>query len=67
MFSISRFEKDVEDMLGRKPSWIWKILLVAVSPTLLFCLFIFYIVGYILGGTPTYQAWDKDLVRPSIL
>ena len=66
MYSISRFEKDVEDMLGRKPSWLWKILLVAVSPALLLCLFIFYIVSYIQGGTPTYQAWDKNLVRPSI-
>ena len=66
MFSISRFEKDVEDMLGRKPSWFWKILLVAVSPALLLCLFIFYIVSYIQGGTPTYPAWDKNLVRPSI-
>ncbi|CAL8249661.1 unnamed protein product [Boreogadus saida] len=63
----SAFEKDVEDMLGRKPSWVWKVLLVAVSPTLLLCLFIFYIVGYIQGGTPTYKAWDKDLGRSVVM
>jgi len=63
---VSRFEKDVQDMLGRPPSCIWKILLVAVSPLVLLSLFIFYIVSYIQGGTPTYQAWDKDLVRPSV-
>ncbi|CAL8287489.1 unnamed protein product [Merluccius merluccius] len=61
VYGIRRFEKDVEDMLGRRPSWFWKILLVAVSPLVLASLFIFYIVSYIQGGTPTYQAWDKHL------
>ncbi|CAL8355047.1 unnamed protein product [Arctogadus glacialis] len=67
VYGITRFEKDVEDMLGRKPSWLWKVLLVAVSPALLLCLFIFYIVGYIQGGTPTYKAWDKDLGRSVVM
>lgn len=49
-------------MLGHAPNLYWKIMWVAVSPLLLISLLIYYIVNYILGGTPTYQAWNKDLV-----
>ncbi|KAJ3597859.1 hypothetical protein NHX12_001375 [Muraenolepis orangiensis] len=55
IYGIKRFERDIEDMLGRRPSWFWKILLMAVSPLVLMSLFIFYIVNYIQGGTLTYQ------------
>lgn len=58
-----RFEKDIEDMLGHRPNWYWKIMWGGISPLLLITLFIVYIVNYIRGGTPTYQAWDKELVR----
>ncbi|KAM9723083.1 sodium- and chloride-dependent transporter XTRP3 [Menidia menidia] len=61
IYGIKRFEKDIEDMLGHRPSWFWKIMWAGVSPLLLIGLFLFYIVNYIQGGTPTYQAWDKDL------
>ncbi|XP_071400939.1 sodium- and chloride-dependent transporter XTRP3-like [Centroberyx affinis] len=61
IYGIRRFEKDIEDMLGHRPNWYWKIMWVLVSPALLIALFVFYIVNYIKGGTPTYQAWDKDL------
>ncbi|RVE62234.1 hypothetical protein OJAV_G00155040 [Oryzias javanicus] len=61
IYGIKRFEKDIEDMLGHRPNWYWKIMWVAVSPLLLISLFVFYIVTYIRGGTPTYQAWDKDV------
>ncbi|XP_030641183.1 sodium- and chloride-dependent transporter XTRP3 [Chanos chanos] len=61
VYGLKRFEKDIEDMLGHRPNWYWKIMWVAISPLLLVSLFIFYIVNYIQGGTPTYQAWDKDL------
>lgn len=50
-------------MLGHRPNWYWKIMWAVVSPVLLISLFIFYIVDYIRGGTPTYQAWNPDLVR----
>ncbi|KAG9345108.1 hypothetical protein JZ751_009649 [Albula glossodonta] len=65
VYGLKRFEKDVEDMLGHRPNWYWKIMWAAVSPLLLIGLFLFYIINYIMGGTPTYQAWDKDLVMPS--
>ncbi|XP_036394448.1 sodium- and chloride-dependent transporter XTRP3-like [Megalops cyprinoides] len=59
IYGLRRFEKDVEDMLGHRPNWYWKIMWAAVSPLLLIGLFMFYIVNYIMGGTPTYQVWDK--------
>ncbi|KAK3515762.1 hypothetical protein QTP70_030469 [Hemibagrus guttatus] len=59
IYGLERFEKDIEDMLGHRPNWYWKIMWVFVSPLLLISLFIFYIINYIQGGTPTYQAWDK--------
>ncbi|XP_038849160.1 sodium- and chloride-dependent transporter XTRP3-like [Salvelinus namaycush] len=61
IYGIKRFEKDVKDMLGHRLNWYWKIMLAGVSPILLIALFIFYIVNYIQGGTPTYQAWNKEL------
>ncbi|XP_017295234.1 sodium- and chloride-dependent transporter XTRP3 [Kryptolebias marmoratus] len=60
-YGIKRFEKDIEDMLGHRPNWYWKIMWAGVSPLLLIALFLFYIVSYIQGGTPTYQAWNEDL------
>ncbi|KAL7393374.1 hypothetical protein ABVT39_009851 [Epinephelus coioides] len=61
IYGIRRFEKDIEDMLGHRPNWYWKIMWAIVSPLLLITLFIIYIVNYIKGGTPTYQAWNKEL------
>ncbi|XP_065126589.1 sodium- and chloride-dependent transporter XTRP3-like isoform X1 [Paramisgurnus dabryanus] len=61
VYGIKRFEKDFEDMLGHRPNWYWRVMWAVVSPVLLIGLFIFYIINYIQGGTPTYQAWDKDL------
>uniref|UniRef100_A0A669BJL9 Transporter n=1 Tax=Oreochromis niloticus TaxID=8128 RepID=A0A669BJL9_ORENI len=62
IYGIKRFEKDIEDMLGHRPNWYWKIMWAVTSPLLLIGLFIFYIISYIQGGTPTYQAWNKELV-----
>nr|XP_057909127.1 sodium- and chloride-dependent transporter XTRP3-like isoform X2 [Doryrhamphus excisus] len=61
IYGMKRFEKDIEDMLGHRPNWFFKIMWVVVSPLILIALFISYIVNYIRGGTPTYQAWDKEL------
>uniref|UniRef100_A0A3B4TI98 Transporter n=1 Tax=Seriola dumerili TaxID=41447 RepID=A0A3B4TI98_SERDU len=62
IYGIRRFEKDIEDMLGHRPNWYWKIMWGFTSPILLIGLFIIYIAKYIQGGTPTYQAWNKELV-----
>ncbi|XP_022609046.1 sodium- and chloride-dependent transporter XTRP3 [Seriola dumerili] len=61
IYGIRRFEKDIEDMLGHRPNWYWKIMWGFTSPILLIGLFIIYIAKYIQGGTPTYQAWNKEL------
>lgn len=66
IYGIKRFEKDVEDMLGHRPNWYWKLMWVVVSPALLIGLFCFYIVNYILGGVPTYQAWNKELGKAEV-
>ncbi|KAM6936515.1 sodium- and chloride-dependent transporter XTRP3 [Lycodopsis pacificus] len=67
IYGIKRFEKDIEDMLGHRPNWYWKIMWAGVSPLLLITLFIVYIVNYIQGGTPTYQAWDKELGKSVVM
>ncbi|KAM7382349.1 hypothetical protein PAMP_002082 [Pampus punctatissimus] len=67
IYGIKRFEKDIEDMLGHRPHWYWKIMWTVVSPLLLITIFIFYIVNYILGGTPTYQAWNKELGKTEVM
>ncbi|KAM9782716.1 sodium- and chloride-dependent transporter XTRP3A [Neosynchiropus ocellatus] len=61
IYGLKRFERDIEDMLGHRPNWYWKIMWAVVSPVLLIALFIFYIVRYIQGGAATYPAWDKDI------
>lgn len=61
-----RFDKDIEDMLGHRPSWYWKIMWAGISPVLLVGILVFYIISYIQGGTPTYQAWNRDLVSLSL-
>nr|XP_046255268.1 sodium- and chloride-dependent transporter XTRP3-like [Scatophagus argus] len=67
IYGIKRFEKDIEDMLGHCPNWYWKIMWAGISPLLLVVLFIFYIVNYIQGGTPTYQAWNKELGKSVVM
>ncbi|XP_037310094.2 sodium- and chloride-dependent transporter XTRP3-like [Pungitius pungitius] len=67
IYGIKRFEKDIEDMLGHRPNWYWKIMWGGVSPFLLIALFIVYIVNYIRGGTPTYQAWNKELGKSVVM
>ncbi|KAL4657418.1 sodium- and chloride-dependent transporter XTRP3-like [Arapaima gigas] len=61
IYGLKQFEKDIEDMIGHRPNWYWKIAWACVSPLIIITLFIFYIISYIMGGTPTYQAWNKDL------
>lgn len=67
IYGLNRFYKDIEDMLGHRPNWYFRLMLGYVSPLLLVAVVIFYIVNYIMGGTPTYQAWDKDLGQSVII
>ncbi|KAG9355701.1 hypothetical protein JZ751_000539 [Albula glossodonta] len=61
IYGLKRFEKDIEDMIGHRPSWYWKIVWAGVGPVIIIGLFVFYVSSYIMGGTHTYNAWDKDL------
>ncbi|MBN3305528.1 S6A20 protein, partial [Amia calva] len=61
IYGLKQFEADIEMMIGHRPNWYWKIIWAVVSPLLIIGLFIFYITSYIMGGTPTYQAWDHNL------
>ncbi|KAK6491670.1 sodium- and chloride-dependent transporter XTRP3-like [Huso huso] len=61
VYGLKKFEKDIEVMIGHRPHWYWKIIWSVISPVLIIGLFIFYIADYIMGGTPTYQAWDANL------
>ncbi|MFT7812429.1 sodium- and chloride-dependent transporter XTRP3-like [Arapaima gigas] len=61
IYGLKRFEEDIEDMIGHRPNWYWKIMWIVVGPLIIIGLFLFYISSYIMGGTPSYQAWDKDL------
>ncbi|XP_041104324.1 sodium- and chloride-dependent transporter XTRP3-like [Polyodon spathula] len=61
VYGLKKFEKDIEVMIGHRPHWYWKIVWSVISPVLIIGLFIFYIADYIMGGTPTYQAWDSNL------
>ncbi|XP_023673387.2 sodium- and chloride-dependent transporter XTRP3-like [Paramormyrops kingsleyae] len=61
IYGLKRFEKDIEDMIGHRPNWYWKIVWAGVGPIILIGLFLFYMITYITGETSTYQAWDKDL------
>ncbi|KAJ8395768.1 hypothetical protein AAFF_G00028150 [Aldrovandia affinis] len=63
IYGLRRFEKDIEDMIGHCPNWYWKTVWAGVGPVIIIGLFVFYISSYIMGGTPTYHAWDKDLGR----
>nr|XP_020476328.1 sodium- and chloride-dependent transporter XTRP3 [Monopterus albus] len=67
IYGIKRFEKDIEDMLGHRPNWYWKIMWAGTSPLLLIVLLISYIINYIQGGAPTYQAWNIELGRSVVM
>ncbi|XP_026149951.1 sodium- and chloride-dependent transporter XTRP3 isoform X2 [Mastacembelus armatus] len=66
IYGLTRFEKDIKDMLGHRPNWYWKIMWAGTSPLLLIALFVFYIISYIQGGTPRYRAWNKELGKSMV-
>ncbi|KAG8442681.1 hypothetical protein GDO86_011466 [Hymenochirus boettgeri] len=61
VYGLSRFEKDIEMMIGHKLNWYWKIMWGFASPLLIISLLIFYLTDYIMVGTLQYKAWDPSL------
>ncbi|XP_076640874.1 sodium-dependent nutrient amino acid transporter 1 [Halictus rubicundus] len=52
IYGVSRFVNDVEFMVGRRPSWYWRLCWAFVTPILMIVILIYTIVTYV---PPTYD------------
>ncbi|XP_065083015.1 sodium-dependent serotonin transporter [Ochlerotatus camptorhynchus] len=59
-YGVDNFSADIEQMLGKKPSLFWRICWKYISPTFLFCILIFSLLGYeaMLEGEYKYPEWS---------
>ncbi|XP_055538311.1 sodium-dependent serotonin transporter [Wyeomyia smithii] len=59
-YGVENFSADIEQMLGKKPSLFWRICWKYISPTFLFCILIFSLLGYesMLEGEYKYPEWS---------
>ncbi|XP_055622909.1 sodium-dependent serotonin transporter [Toxorhynchites rutilus septentrionalis] len=59
-YGVENFSADIEQMLGKKPSLFWRICWKYISPTFLFCILIFSLLGYeaMLEGEYQYPEWS---------
>ncbi|XP_058457561.1 sodium-dependent serotonin transporter [Malaya genurostris] len=59
-YGVENFSSDIEQMLGKKPSLFWRICWKYISPTFLFCILIFSLLGYegMLEGEYKYPEWS---------
>ncbi|XP_058116827.1 sodium-dependent serotonin transporter [Anopheles ziemanni] len=59
-YGVDKFSADIEQMLGKKPSLFWRICWKYISPTFLFCILIFSLLGYedMLGEEYKYPEWS---------
>ncbi|XP_061516456.1 sodium-dependent serotonin transporter [Anopheles gambiae] len=59
-YGVENFSADIEQMLGKKPSLFWRICWKYISPTFLFCILIFSLLGYeeMLGEEYEYPEWS---------
>ncbi|KFB51150.1 AGAP010621-PA-like protein [Anopheles sinensis] len=59
-YGVDKFSSDIEQMLGKKPSLFWRICWKYISPTFLFCILIFSLLGYedMLGEEYKYPEWS---------
>ncbi|XP_053670372.1 sodium-dependent serotonin transporter [Anopheles nili] len=59
-YGVENFSSDIEQMLGKKPSLFWRICWKYISPTFLFCILIFSLLGYeeMLGEEYEYPEWS---------
>uniref|UniRef100_A0A096LPU0 Uncharacterized protein n=1 Tax=Poecilia formosa TaxID=48698 RepID=A0A096LPU0_POEFO len=54
-----RFNKDIEFMVGRKPSIFWQVTWRVVSPLIVFVILVFYLVTQVQQKL-TYLVWDPN-------
>ncbi|XP_049543532.1 sodium-dependent serotonin transporter [Anopheles darlingi] len=59
-YGVENFSSDIEQMLGKKPSLFWRICWKYISPTFLFCILVFSLLGYedMLGEEYEYPEWS---------
>uniref|UniRef100_A0A8D8AA91 Transporter n=3 Tax=Culex pipiens TaxID=7175 RepID=A0A8D8AA91_CULPI len=59
-YGVENFSSDIEQMLGKKPSLFWRICWKYISPTFLFCILVFSLLGYeaMLEGEYEYPEWS---------
>lgn len=59
-YGVDNFSSDIEQMLGKKPSIYWRLCWKYVSPTFLFVILIFSLLGYedMLGSEYKYPEWS---------
>ncbi|XP_059132612.1 inactive sodium-dependent neutral amino acid transporter B(0)AT3 isoform X2 [Peromyscus eremicus] len=59
VYGMKRFCDDIEWMTGRRPSLYWQVTWRVVSPTLLFSIFLSYII-LLSQRPPSYKAWNPQ-------
>lgn len=59
--TASRFNKDIEFMIGHKPNIFWQVTWRVVSPLIMVVILIFYFVTQV-SKTLTYLVWDQEAV-----
>uniref|UniRef100_G1U6T3 Transporter n=1 Tax=Oryctolagus cuniculus TaxID=9986 RepID=G1U6T3_RABIT len=57
--SASRFNKDIEFMIGHKPNIFWQVMWRVVSPLIMLVIFLFYFVVEV-SKELTYSVWDPS-------
>ena len=61
--SASRFNRDIEFMIGHKPNIFWQVTWRVVSPLLMLAIFLFFFVIEVREEL-TYNIWDPAYVSP---
>ncbi|XP_056154177.1 sodium-dependent neutral amino acid transporter B(0)AT1-like [Lampris incognitus] len=62
IYGIDRFNKDLEFMIGHKPSIYWQVTWRFISPLIVLVIFLFYLATKV-QEEPMYLVWDPDYVR----
>lgn len=62
-YGVDNFSADIEQMLGEKPNIFWRLCWKYVSPTFLFIILIFSLLGYedMLGEEYQYPEWSTTV------
>ncbi|KAF7656804.1 hypothetical protein LDENG_00035750 [Lucifuga dentata] len=66
IYGIDRFNKDVEFMIGHKPSILWQVTWRFISPLIILVILVFYLVTQVEKEL-TYLVWDPNYEKfPSL-